>query len=114
MIATAVHIFSDEYGQIASHDDTILRLLLVVLTFTIILFALFETAKELKVLRVYTHFFGDGREYIKVATQCLIKGEGEASEVPIATLEERYKKDETDEFLKPIIISGDEGRIIGT
>ena len=60
MIATAVHIFSDEYGQIASHDDTILRLLLVVLTFTIILFALFETAKELKVLRVYTHFFGDG------------------------------------------------------
>ena len=52
-------------------------------------------------------------ERVKIATECLIKGEGEASEDPIATIEERYKKDETDEFLKPIIIGGDEGRIKG-
>jgi len=52
-------------------------------------------------------------ERIKIATECLINGEGEASEDPIATIEERYKKDETDEFLKPIIIGGDEGRIKG-
>jgi len=52
-------------------------------------------------------------ERVKIATEGLIKGEGEASEDPIATIEERYKKDETDEFLKPIIIGGDEGRIKG-
>ena len=28
-------------------------------------------------------------------------------------IEERYKKDETDEFLKPIIVNGDAGRIKG-
>jgi len=50
-------------------------------------------------------------ERVKIATEGLINGEGEASEDPIATIEERYKKDETDEFLKPIIIGGDEGRI---
>lgn len=50
-------------------------------------------------------------ERVTVATEGLIKGKGEASEDPIATVEERYKKDETDEFLKPIIIGGDEGRI---
>jgi hypothetical protein len=53
-------------------------------------------------------------ERVKVAVEGLIKGEGEASEDPIATIKERYKKDETDEFLKPIIIGGDEGRIKGT
>ena len=52
-------------------------------------------------------------ERVKIATEGLINGEGEASEDPIATIEERYKKDETDEFLKPIIIGGDEGRIKG-
>ena len=52
-------------------------------------------------------------ERIKIAVEGLIKGEGEASDDPIATIEERYKKDETDEFLKPIIIGGDEGRIKG-
>lgn len=50
-------------------------------------------------------------ERINIAVEGLIKGEGEASDDPIATIKERYKKDETDEFLKPIIIGGDEGRI---
>lgn len=31
----------------------------------------------------------------------------------ISKIEERYKKDETDEFLKPIVIEGD-GRVKGT
>jgi 2,3-bisphosphoglycerate-independent phosphoglycerate mutase len=52
-------------------------------------------------------------ERVKIAIEGLINGEGESSEDPIATIEERYKKDETDEFLKPIIIGGDEGRIKG-
>ena len=52
-------------------------------------------------------------ERVKIAAEGLVKGEGEASDDPIATIEARYKKDETDEFLKPIIIGGDEGRIKG-
>jgi 2,3-bisphosphoglycerate-independent phosphoglycerate mutase len=52
-------------------------------------------------------------ERVKIAVEGLINGEGEASEDPLATIEEKYKKDETDEFLKPIIISEDEGRIKG-
>lgn len=52
-------------------------------------------------------------ERVKIAVEGLINNKGEASEDPIATIEERYKKNETDEFLKPIIIGGDEGRIKG-
>jgi 2,3-bisphosphoglycerate-independent phosphoglycerate mutase len=43
----------------------------------------------------------------------LVCGEGETSEDPVATIKSRYESDETDEFLKPIIVSGDEGRIKG-
>ncbi|EGN93525.1 hypothetical protein SERLA73DRAFT_78418 [Serpula lacrymans var. lacrymans S7.3] len=53
-------------------------------------------------------------ERVKVAVDGLIKGEGEAlskEEGLIDKIEERYKKDETDEFLKPIIVNGDDGRI---
>ena len=50
---------------------------------------------------------------IKIIIECLIEGEGEASGDSISTTEERYKKYETDEFLKPIITGGDEGRIKG-
>lgn len=52
-------------------------------------------------------------ERVKIAVEGLINGKGEDSDDPIATIEERYKKDETDEFLKPIIIGGDKGRIQG-
>ena len=41
------------------------------------------------------------------------KGEGEKGEDPVKAIEERYKKDETDEFLKPIIVNGDAGRVKG-
>lgn len=53
-------------------------------------------------------------ERVKIAIEGLVKGEGEKGEDVVKTIEERYKKDETDEFLKPIIVNGDEGRIKGT
>ena len=51
-------------------------------------------------------------ERIKIAVDGLVKGEGEKADDVVAAIEERYTKDETDEFLKPIILS-DEGRIKG-
>lgn len=52
-------------------------------------------------------------ERIKIAVDGLVKGEGEKAEDAVAAIEERYKKGETDEFLKPIIVNGDDGRIKG-
>ncbi len=49
-------------------------------------------------------------ERVQVAYEGLVQGKGEASTNVLATLKERYAKDETDEFLKPIIL-GTEGRI---
>ncbi len=53
-------------------------------------------------------------ERVKIAVDGLVKGEGEKRSDVIAAIEEHYTKDETDEFLKPIIVNGDEGRIKGT
>lgn len=50
-------------------------------------------------------------ERIKIAVDGLVRGEGEEGKDILEKIEERYKKDETDEFLKPIIVNGDEGRI---
>ncbi|KAI0066721.1 cofactor-independent phosphoglycerate mutase [Artomyces pyxidatus] len=47
---------------------------------------------------------------VKIAVEGLVNGVGEKSEDAVKTIEERYTKDETDEFLKPIILS-EEGRI---
>ena len=52
-------------------------------------------------------------ERVKVAIDGLVKGEGEAGTDVVEKIKERYEKNETDEFLKPIIINGDEGRIKG-
>ncbi len=49
----------------------------------------------------------------EIALKGLVLGEGEASEDPVKTVRERYEKGENDEFLKPIIVGGDEGRIKG-
>ncbi|KAI9274617.1 2,3-bisphosphoglycerate-independent phosphoglycerate mutase [Phascolomyces articulosus] len=49
-------------------------------------------------------------ERVQVAFEGLTEGKGEKSDDPIKTIEERYSKDETDEFLKPIILS-EEGRV---
>ncbi|OBZ68548.1 2,3-bisphosphoglycerate-independent phosphoglycerate mutase [Grifola frondosa] len=45
-------------------------------------------------------------ERIKVAVDGLVKAGGQKGEDPVAAIEECYKKDETDEFLKPIIVNG--------
>lgn len=52
-------------------------------------------------------------ERVKIAVDGLVKGEGETTDDVIKTIEENYKKDVTDEFLKPIIVNGDKGRIKG-
>lgn len=51
-------------------------------------------------------------ERVKIAVDGLVKGEGEKADDVVKAIEERYKKEETDEFLKPIILS-EEGRIKG-
>ena len=50
-------------------------------------------------------------ERVKIAVDGLVNGEGEKADNVVDAIEERYKKDETDEFLKPIILNGDKGRI---
>ncbi len=55
-------------------------------------------------------------ERVKIAIEGLVTGAGEISkgqDTAIDIVEENYKKDVTDEFLKPIIINGKEGRIQG-
>ena len=48
---------------------------------------------------------------VEIGMKGLVTGEGEASEDPVSTMQQRYDNGETDEFLKPIIVNGDEGRI---
>jgi 2,3-bisphosphoglycerate-independent phosphoglycerate mutase len=52
-------------------------------------------------------------ERVKIAIDGLVKGEGEEGKDVIKAIEANYAKDVTDEFLKPIIVNGDEGRIKG-
>ncbi|KAI8923757.1 metalloenzyme [Entophlyctis helioformis] len=49
-------------------------------------------------------------ERVKIAYEALVQGRGEVSADPLATVEARYAADETDEFLKPIIV-GEDSRI---
>lgn len=50
-------------------------------------------------------------ERVEVGLKGLVTGEGEDSSDPVKTIEERYAKNENDEFLKPIIVGGKERRI---
>lgn len=56
-------------------------------------------------------------ERVKIAIDGLVQGEGEkvegGKEGLVKAIEENYKKNVTDEFLKPIIVNEDEGRIKG-
>lgn len=52
-------------------------------------------------------------ERVKIAVDGLTKGEGEAVDDVIKAIEGQYEKDITDEFLKPLIVNGDAGRIKG-
>jgi 2,3-bisphosphoglycerate-independent phosphoglycerate mutase len=52
-------------------------------------------------------------ERVQIAVDGLVHGKGEAAEGGdyVSAIEARYAKNETDEFLKPIIVNGDAGRI---
>jgi 2,3-bisphosphoglycerate-independent phosphoglycerate mutase len=50
---------------------------------------------------------------VEVGMKSIVLGEGEESNDPVKTMQERYEKNETDEFLKPIIVGGKERRIQG-
>lgn len=50
---------------------------------------------------------------VEIGMKGVVLGEGEDSSDPVKTIEERYEKGETDEFLKPIIVNGKQGRIQG-
>ncbi|KAI0652753.1 cofactor-independent phosphoglycerate mutase [Trametes meyenii] len=79
------------------------------------LLAFIEKEKIGEVATVVGRYYAMDRdkrwERIKIAVDGLVKGDGEKTDDVVKTIEERYKKDETDEFLKPIIVNGDAGRI---
>lgn len=53
-------------------------------------------------------------ERVKIAVDGLVKGEGEKSDDIVKTIKSKYEKDETDEFLKPIVVGNStESRIKG-
>lgn len=52
-------------------------------------------------------------ERVETALKGMVLGEGEQSDDPVKTVKERYEKGENDEFLKPIVVGGQEGRIKG-
>lgn len=53
-------------------------------------------------------------ERIKLAYDLLVKGEGEISNDILATIQERYDAEETDEFIKPIVCADDSGNPVAT
>jgi 2,3-bisphosphoglycerate-independent phosphoglycerate mutase len=53
-------------------------------------------------------------ERTKLAYDLLVRGKGEATTDALATIRQRYDQDETDEFLKPIVVTGENGEPIAT
>lgn len=81
---------------------------------------LLDTIKEIgtgKLATIVGRYYAMDRDKrwdrVTLALDGLINGKGEASTDPVATIKERYEKGENDEFLKPIILNGDEARIKG-
>ena len=53
-------------------------------------------------------------ERIQVAVEALVEGNGDqGSDNPVEDINKKYEKKETDEFLKPIVYNGKEGRLQG-
>src|SRR5204863_5010036 len=48
---------------------------------------------------------------VEIGMKGVVLGDGEDTTDPVKVIKERYEKDETDEFLKPIIVGGDERRV---
>lgn len=82
---------------------------------------LLDKIKELKMENVAKIATIVGRYYamdrdrrwdrVQIALKGLVLGKGEISEDPVAAIEEKYENGETDEFFKPVVIGGDEGRL---
>ncbi|KAF4854446.1 2,3-bisphosphoglycerate-independent phosphoglycerate mutase [Colletotrichum siamense] len=82
---------------------------------------LVKTAKEIgigKIATVVGRYYAMDRdkrwERVELALKGMILGEGEESTDPVATVKERYARGgdkDKDEFLTPIIVGGQEGRI---
>jgi 2,3-bisphosphoglycerate-independent phosphoglycerate mutase len=54
-------------------------------------------------------------ERIQIAVEALTEGKGDkGSDDPVADVKAKYEKNETDEFLKPIVYNGQDGRLQGT
>lgn len=50
---------------------------------------------------------------VEIGLKGIVCGDGEETSDPLKTVKARYEKDETDEFLKPIIVGGKERRVQG-
>ncbi|KAF9255441.1 cofactor-independent phosphoglycerate mutase [Marasmius fiardii PR-910] len=50
-------------------------------------------------------------ERVQIAVDALVKGEGEQNSAAVDAIEASYDRGLTDEFIEPIIVNGDEGRI---
>ncbi|KAF2758137.1 hypothetical protein EJ05DRAFT_476395 [Pseudovirgaria hyperparasitica] len=48
---------------------------------------------------------------VEIGMKGLVTGEGEETDDPVKTMQERYDKKESDEFMKPIVVGGKERRI---
>ncbi|KAL8289708.1 hypothetical protein RB597_001373 [Gaeumannomyces tritici] len=79
---------------------------------------LLEKAKEIGVGEIATvvgRYYAMDRdkrwERVELAMKGMILGEGETTDDPVKAVKERYEKGENDEFLKPIVVGGDERRI---
>ena len=53
-------------------------------------------------------------ERIKIAYDMLVHGKGLQTQDPVKAIEESYAQDITDEFIRPIVITGDNQKTIGT
>lgn len=52
-------------------------------------------------------------ERVETAIKGLVNGDGEKVDDAVKAIEKRYEQDETDEFLKPIILGGETSRVKG-
>ncbi len=70
--------------------------------------------QEVKIASVVGRYYAMDRdkrwERVKIAYDLLVKGEGEKSSTPIDTVKKRYEAGETDEFLKPIVCTDENGQ----
>lgn len=78
----------------------------------------FESLKYGKLGTVVGRYYAMDRdkrwERIQVALDALTQGKGDkGGDNPVEDMKAKYEKKETDEFLKPIVYNGDEGRLKG-